>query len=157
MITESDLTDNEQYIMRYALTLTRGNADEAKDLTQDVMMKAWEKRHQFTNGSVRAWMRIITRNHFISYHHRIKQNTPAMIDIDECKKGVSDVDKDLSDELTYALKKVRPLYRKLLKMRIEGYQYNEIAEQVDMPIGTVKCKIHLMKKELQTILNRVRK
>jgi RNA polymerase sigma-70 factor, ECF subfamily len=154
-------------LYHYALRLT-GSNDDAKDLLQETYLKAfrfWNKYEKGTN--VRAWLYRIMKNTFINmYRKEVKE--PAMVDFDEIKDfyhGMLDdsaegndrqeeiFDKMFDEDVSKALESLPEEFRTVVLLcDIEGMSYDEIAEFVNVPIGTVRSRIHRGRKLLYTKL-----
>lgn len=145
-----------EFAMKYT-----NNIDDAKDLMQDTMLKALRYSAQFEEGTnIRAWLFTIMRNTFINNFRKntrcnsiISKQTdadtllPAYIFRDSRTE-----DKFAKDDINKALKKLSQQHFIAFIRFFEGYKYREIAAELNIPIGTVKTRIHearkLLKKEL---------
>lgn len=147
------LQDNLKY---FAYTLT-SNYDDAHDLLQETYLKALTNRDKFTeNTNLKAWTFTIMKNTFINnyrqsmrnniildktddlYYLNLKKESSAgqpdsNLFIKEIKERISSIDKD---------------QRKPFEMYNNGYKYKEIAEKLDLSIGTVKSRIFFTRKKL---------
>jgi RNA polymerase sigma-70 factor (ECF subfamily) len=151
----------------FARRLT-SNPDDADDLLQDTYLKAyrfWDKYEKGTN--IRAWLFRIMKNSFIN-RYRKETKEPETIDFDEIQdfytKAKDTVDDNddlgkkifsglLDDDVTRALDSLSPDFKTVVILcDIEGYTYEEIAEFIDTPIGTVRSRLHRGRKLLQSKL-----
>lgn len=141
---------------RYALRLTR-DPEGAKDLVQESVVKALTNRSKFRPGTdLRAWMRTLAKNTFINgYRHR-KLGRRLEGDIEECSSSVRRVrssDDPLSElqrsEIAAAIGSLRSGFRDAFILHTEGFRYEEIAERMRVPVGTVKSRIHEARQQLQ--------
>lgn len=154
-----------------ALRMTRNPAD-AEDLVQEAYLRAYRGFGGFTEGTnLRAWMyRILTNTYINSY--RAKQRRPTETDLDDVEDlylyhrihdapghglGISaedDLMSQLGDvEVTDALESLPENFRiAVLLADVEGFSYAEIAEILDIPIGTVMSRLHRGRKALQKAL-----
>jgi RNA polymerase sigma-70 factor (ECF subfamily) len=154
-------------LYRTALRMTRSEAD-AEDLVQETYIKAFRFREQFTQGTnLKAWLFRILTNTFINSYRR-RQSQPEFTeleDVDEFSlyKRMSDlrtsssagnpetefldglVDSEVKDALTELPEK----FRSVVLLDVEGFSYKEIAEMLDIPIGTVMSRLHRGRKFLQ--------
>ena len=151
------LSNNSKTLRPFALKLTR-NYDDANDLIQDTLMKAFVNRDKFEDGTnLAAWLYTIMRNTFITgYQKMIKRNT--VFDHTDHQHYINSdgnaVENDAlgnlsMEEINKALSKIDQVHSVPFKMYFEGYKYHEIAEQLEIPIGTVKNRIHIARKELK--------
>lgn len=143
----------------FALRLTK-DLDDAKDLLQDTLMKAFLNRERFSEGTnLKAWLYTIMKNTFITnYQKMVKKNT--VLDSTEgyyAKASGSFVNNRAmntfaSEEITRALGNLSELFRVPFMMYYNGYKYQEISDHLEIPIGTVKNRIHVARKELKVLL-----
>jgi len=164
---ESDALAFLDALYRTALRMTRSEAD-AEDLVQETYIKAFRFREQFTPGTnLKAWLFRILTNTFINSYRR-RQSQPEFTeleDVDEFSlyKRMSDlrtssssgnpetefldglVDSEVKDALTELPEK----FRSVVLLDVEGFSYKEIAEMLDIPIGTVMSRLHRGRKFLQ--------
>jgi RNA polymerase sigma-70 factor (ECF subfamily) len=146
----------------FAYQLTR-DLDEAKDLIQDTIYRALVNREKFIAGTnLKAWLYTIMRNIFInSYRRTAKQR---MIVSDEKATIMSNISSHsasnlgesslISNEIIKALTDLDEAIRIPFVMHFNGYKYDEIADEMKIPLGTVKSRIFFARKELQKRLNR---
>lgn len=161
---ENETVPHQDALYNYALKIAR-NADDAQDLLQETYYKAYKNYHQFENGTnSKAWMFMILKNTFINNYRKTKRE-PAKIDYDEIEDIYENIKSDqaednnldldfynnlLDDELSEALSKIPAKMREVfLLCDLEGYSYEEIAEIVNIPIGTVRSRLHRARKLLQ--------
>ena len=141
----------------YALQLTE-NQDDAKDLVQETSYKALKNRKKLNNDkNIRAWLYTILRNTYINFlrsgHNRqikidksdfnqLLINTPASSD-------ESPEELLIKKELHEIINLLPVVYGQPLQMFISGFSYREISDEMKIPIGTVKSRIHLGKKKIK--------
>lgn len=138
-------------LQRFAFSFTR-NEEDAADLVQDTMLKAIRYAQRFEEGTnLKSWLFIILKNTFLNNYKRRSRLKSYMeetisIAINDSKRNlaynmgesncsVGDIHKAL-DGLAY------DYYYPFIKY-FEGYKYHEIAEELKIPIGTVKTRIHM--------------
>ncbi len=148
------------------------NQAEAEDLVQETYLRAFRSYGTFRSGTnLRAWLfRILTNAHINRY--RAKKRRPeetGLDDIedpllhrrsrDEQKWGRSAeeelLEKFSESEVLSAVESLAPAYRRtVLLADVEGYSYKEIAEHLDIPIGTVMSRLHrgrrILRRSLET-------
>lgn len=140
----------------FALSLTR-NTDDAKDLLQETLYKAITYKDKFIKKTnLKAWCYTIMKNTFINnYRRAIKANT--IIDSTDDlyflnlkqSSDFSRPDNILSaDEIQKKINTLETEYKVPFELHNKGYKYKEIAEYLDLPIGTVKSRIFLARKRL---------
>jgi len=154
-----------------AMRLTSNRAD-AEDLVQETYLKAYRAYDSFKAGTnLRAWMfRILTNTHINRY--RTKSRRPIETELDDVDNlylyqrvgdaGTSpSAEDDLMDRLTEpavtdAVASLPEYYRMpVLLADVEGFAYKEIAEILDIPIGTVMSRLHRGRNALQKALYNV--
>ncbi len=157
------------YNFAYRLTL---DEDDAKDLVQDTYLKAFRFINSFQKGTnAKAWLFRILKNSFIN-DFRKKSKQPAKVDYsevesfynsDEAETGVTTTTTDLraemvqdliGDEVATALNSLAVDFRIVIILcDIEGFTYEEMARILDIPIGTVRSRLHrarnLLKEKLR--------
>jgi RNA polymerase sigma-70 factor (ECF subfamily) len=148
-----NLKDSLEYFA-YSLTL---NKEDAKDLVQDTYVKALTYRDKFeTNTNLKAWTYTIMKNTFINnYRRNVKANT--IIDSTDDlyymnisrKSNIGSPESDIYvKELQNGIDKLEEEHRVPFEMHNAGYKYKEIAETLDLSIGTVKSRIFFSRKKL---------
>jgi RNA polymerase sigma factor (sigma-70 family) len=150
------LTQERTALRRYAFHLTR-DADHADDLVQDCLLKALLNQEKFHAGTdVSAWLRTLVRNTFINQYRRQRLTRELEGDIDVHKYSVSRArsgDDPLSDlmtvDLNSRLNTLQACFREAFTLHGEGFKYEEIAERLAVPVGTVKSRIHQARRLLQ--------
>ena len=154
-------------LYRTGLRMTRSEA-EAEDLVQETYIRAFRFRQQFTPGTnLKAWLFRILTNTFINQYRRkaARPDTTELDDVEESilyrhmrdvSPGSSSpdpeaelIDNTLSSEVKEALEALPEKFRTTLLLDVEGFSYKEIAEMLDIPIGTVMSRLHRGRKFLQ--------
>lgn len=151
-----------------AVSMTRNSAS-ADDLVQETFLKAWRFWDKFTPGtSCRAWLFRIMTNTFINEYRRWSRE-PFKVDFDEVEErsedkivagtpltaGLAEVepsalDQLFSDEVKAAIESLPPYFRIVaLLSDVEGFSYQEIADIIDVPIGTVRSRLSRARGMLQ--------
>lgn len=141
----------------FALNLTK-NRDDAEDLFQETAFRAVSNKEKFRPGTnFKAWMFTIMKNIFINnYRKKTKANT--VIDstenlyyLNSGKNTISNnADRNLlMDELGEMIDKLDENIRRPFLMHFEGYKYQEIAEELELPLGTIKSRIFFARKALK--------
>lgn len=132
--------------------------DESLDLVQETILKALTHKDKFKDDvNLKGWLFTIMRNTFINnYRKRQREKTSNDRTKDLLQLNVSDKHTFTSPESGFEYKdiwkNVHELRDELLapfKMYTSGYKYHEIAEHLQIPIGTVKNRIFHARKELQ--------
>ncbi|MDE6576693.1 MAG: RNA polymerase sigma factor [Muribaculaceae bacterium] len=144
-------------LLSFAYQLTT-NKEEAQDLLQDTTLKALDNEEKYVdNVNFKGWVFTIMRNLFINnYRQNVKQAT--VIDKSEDlfhlnlsqDSGLETPEGSYSvKEISSALNQFSDEYRIPFNMYVAGYKYNEIAEKMNLPVGTVKSRIFFARKKLR--------
>ena len=119
--------------------------DDREDLTQDTLIKALLNKDKFNTGTnIKAWLFTIMRNIFINEYQKNKRMRESM----NVKNNLSDVNNETPQDILEVqdinsnISKLEDKYRVPLTMYNAGYKYKEIADEINLPIGTVKNRIH---------------
>jgi len=158
---------HENALYNYALKISR-NSDDAQDLVQETYYKAFRYFDKFQSGTnSKAWMFMILKNSFINDYRKSKRE-PYTLDYEQIENFYENVKSDraqtnnldleyynnlLDDELTRAINQLPAKMREVfLLCDLEGYNYEEIAELVGCPVGTVRSRLHRARHMLQEVL-----
>ncbi len=155
------LLSHKQALEYFALSLT-SNRDDAQDLMQDTFMKAIAYREKFKEATnLKAWLYTIMKNTFINkYRRKVKSKT--IIDQSEdlyyLNNAPDGKDKHPShlyntQEIMKEVNALQDEYRIPFTMHHEGHRYKEIADHLNLPIGTVKSRIFLARQKLMASLS----
>ncbi len=141
----------------FSLKLT-GNNDDAEDLYQDTAVRIITNAEKYNPGTnFKAWAVTIMRNIFIN-NYRKKMRRSMIIDQTPNNYYLNSGDKTVINdgEMTVAFKELMEMVDKLpddfrtpFLMAYEGYKYDEIAEKLESPLGTIKSRIFFARKKLQ--------
>ncbi len=157
----AQLTNLQDNLTYFANTLTQ-NMDDAKDLVQETYLKALTYRDKFeANTNLKAWTYTIMKNTFINNYRR---STKVSMIIDSTADlfflNSSRTSAEVSPESVIAHKEISKVVDDLVnehripfRMHHEGYKYKEIAEHLDLSIGTIKSRIFFSRKKLMHTLN----
>ena len=130
--------------------------DDRHDLTQDTLLKAWSNKEKFSEGTnLKAWVFTIMRNTYInSFNKKQKRKTFTLSeDISEYEQQYfvdtyTPEDYINQQELTDSINSLEDQYQNPLTMYHEGFKYEEIAEELNIPVGTVKNRIFTARKKV---------
>lgn len=152
-------------VFRFA-TMLCGDPVHADDLVQETMLRAFRSWHRFRSGTnARAWLFTILRNVFISDYrrNRRKDQTVDLSDVEEITFVEPMEGKDpearllhrlVDDEVVECIAKLPDVYRAtLLLSDVEDLSYEEVAEVLDLPLGTVKSRLFRARQILQRQLH----
>ncbi len=165
----TDMTRNEfhdmiielkQPMKAFALNLTRERED-ALDLVQETYYRAIANQDKFHEGTnLKAWLMTIMKNIFINnYRKASKRNT--ILDASDNLFMLNSRDAAIANQaerdfvmkdLIRAINSLDIEYRRPFLMHYQGFKYEEIAEDLSLPLGTVKSRIFFARKQMQSYL-----
>jgi len=145
----------------FAYNLTK-NSEDAKDLYQETAYRVITNRDKFRPGTnFKAWCFTIMKNIFINnYRRKAKANT--IIDSTDnmyfINSGGAMISNDansniLMDELSKMVGSLEDSIRIPFEMHYEGFKYQEIADELELPLGTVKSRIFFARRALKEMVN----
>ena len=154
---QSNLMSLQANMLNFAYMLT-SNRDDAYDLLQDTTLKALDNEDKFTEGTnFKGWVFTIMRNIFINNYRRGARQATVVdttenlyllniaqdsgMETPEGSYSVSEISDSISD--------LPEEFHIPFSMHVAGYKYNEIAEHMQLPLGTVKSRIFFARKKLQ--------
>ncbi len=159
-IFENKLIDLQNNMMNFALTLT-SNREEAKDLLQETTLRALDNKEKYyENVNFKGWVFTIMHNIFVNNYRRVVRSQ-TMIDQTENLYHLNmpqDSGFDSPEgaytvaEIVKVINSFSDEYRLPFSMHVSGFKYEEIAQQLGLPIGTVKSRIFFARKRLQELL-----
>lgn len=153
---------NKQNIKNIIRLITK---DENEDIEQEVYLKIWQNSDKYKEkGSLKSWVSMIAKNTSLDYLKSAYYRTFTNSDSDEYTldsikdKKSSPEDKIISIErqrkIINAIESLKPKFKEVIIMtEIDGYSYEECAQKLRCPIGTIKSRIFNAKKELAQQLN----
>jgi RNA polymerase sigma-70 factor (ECF subfamily) len=154
---QSQLMKLQHNLLNFAYMLT-ANRDDAYDLLQDTTLKALDNHEKYVdNTNFKGWVFTIMRNIFINNYRRIAR-AATMLDSTENLYHLS-LPQDSgfetpegafgANEISSFINAFPDEYRVPFSMHVAGYKYNEIAEKMNLPLGTVKSRIFFARQRLQ--------
>ena len=146
----------------FAMKLTKDDSD-AKDLMQETFVKAYTNKDKFREGTnLNAWLFTIMKNSFITqYQKAARQKTyvDTSEDLHLLNTAVSHNEgaRNLSlSELEARIEALDEKHRQPFVLYTKGFKYQEIAEKLNIPLGTVKNRIHVARHDLQAYVMKFR-
>lgn len=166
---EREAVPHMDALYNFALKMT-GDSDEADDLVQETYLKAFRFFDKFEKGTnCKAWLFRIMKNTYIN-KYRKESKEPDKVDYEEVENFYENVkpsstdsahlEKDiydnlLDDELSEAINSLPEDFKTVVILcDIEGFTYEEIADFIDIPIGTIRSRLHRARKMLFTKLQK---
>ncbi|MDA0882191.1 MAG: RNA polymerase sigma factor [Bacteroidetes bacterium] len=150
------LTSNTEFLRGFAYSFTRDTQD-ADDLIQDTFLKALRYKNNFKEGTnIKGWLFTIMRNIFINNYKRKKfQNTITdstdnnyFLNSSQDYSVDSVTTKINEQDIRGAISSLNKEFRVPFSLFLEGYHYDEIADNLEIPMGTVKSRIFHARKKL---------
>jgi RNA polymerase sigma factor (sigma-70 family) len=147
-------------LMLSALKFTR-NHDDADDLVQETLIKAIRYESKYEQGTnLHGWLFTIMRNTFINNYRSLTRKAAVVVNNVDLQTHVSAKScsanrgeaKFIMEDFNKALTNLDDAYSIPFLRYFEGYKYHEIAKEMNIPIGTVKTRIHVARRILKANL-----
>ena len=135
-----------------------GDTAAAKDIVQQVFLKAYERRSQLTRpGSFKAWLLMIARNDCLTHLRQVRRMVAIPEEGDDPVFSLPPNDDDDSEEtitlISRAIARLKPELREIVVLReYENLSYNEIAEVIGITEGLVKSRLFTARRQLCELL-----
>ena len=151
------LLNVQSELFRFAFKLT-ADREEANDLLQETSLKALDNEEKFTpDTNFKGWMYTIMRNIFINNYRKVVRDQTFIDRTDNLYHlNLPQETGFESTEKTYDLKEMHRVvnslpkeYRVPFAMHVSGFKYREIAEKLNLPLGTIKSRIFFTRQKLQ--------
>lgn len=155
---QTNLMNLQSNLLNFAYMLT-SNRDDAYDLLQDTTLKALDNEEKYAEGTnFKGWVFTIMRNIFINNYRRSSRQATLIDTTDNLYHLSLSQDSGIDSpegtygarEITQAINEFPEEYRVPFSMHVAGYKYNEIADHLGLPLGTVKSRIFTARRSLQT-------
>ncbi len=159
----NQIREIESSLKGFAIKLC-SDKNAAEDLMQDTMLKAFKNRASYTMGTnFKAWMTTIMYNSFVNRFRRKKRTNKLFRPITEenqhtIKSAPRRDDADsviMMKELNKLIDSIPEILRVPFRMTLEGYQYQDISNELQIPIGTIKSRIFYARKALQQKVGKI--
>jgi RNA polymerase sigma-70 factor (ECF subfamily) len=156
------LLSNADFLKPFAINLTR-DTEAANDLYQETLYKALANKEKYNAGTnIKAWLFTIMRNIFINnYRRRAKQKTifdstpnDYLINLKQASIANSAETNLRMKEINGAIQQLPEIFKTPFLLYFDGYKYNEIADVLHEPLGTIKSRIHFARKLLKEQISR---
>jgi RNA polymerase sigma-70 factor (ECF subfamily) len=156
MFTDTQIINEMPRLKKFALKLTRNNPN-ADDLLQSTVLRAYEKQDLFKDGSnLFSWTSKVMYNLFVTdYRRKVKfesQYAPEPY-LEKKTANVEHDDTVMMKEVGVAMKQLSDEHRDILVMiTIQGLKYEEVAQQLNVPVGTVRSRLSRARNILMNLL-----
>ncbi|MDE5845048.1 MAG: sigma-70 family RNA polymerase sigma factor [Muribaculaceae bacterium] len=157
---QTKLLDIQSNLLNFAYMLT-SNRDDAYDLLQDTTLKVLDNEEKYVeNTNFKGWVFTIMRNIFINNYRKVVRSATIIDQTEDLyhlnlpqESGFETPEGSYAaKEINEAINSFSDEYRVPFTMHVQGYKYNEIAEKMDLPLGTVKSRIFFARQRLQEML-----
>jgi RNA polymerase sigma factor (sigma-70 family) len=156
-LIKAELFELDDFLRKLAWKYAK-NYQDANDLLQETKCKALEKISYFRTGTnFKAWISIVMRNIFINEYRKKKkqvlvpiEDTYTLLEVQESNVEFS----LLRDEFNKIIDNMDDKYQDVIHLCMKGYNYADIASHLDLPLGTVKSRIHQARKKLKSSYQR---
>ena len=154
---QSRLMSLQSNMLNFAYMLT-SNRDDAYDLLQDTTLKVLDNQDKYTeNTNFKGWVFTIMRNIFINNYRRVVRSATVVDQTEDLYHLNISQDSGLetpegsyaTSEISAAIAEFPEKYRVPFTLHVQGYKYNEIADEMGLPLGTIKSRIFFARQELQ--------
>ncbi len=158
-VFQSKLMSLQSNMLNFAYMLT-SNRDDAQDLLQDTTLKVLDNADKYLeNTNFKGWVFTIMRNLFINNYRRMSRSATVIDKTEDLYHLNLSQDSGLAtpegsfgaNEISRAIDNFPDEYRIPFSMHVAGYKYNEIAEHMSLPLGTIKSRIYYARQRLQTL------
>jgi RNA polymerase sigma factor (sigma-70 family) len=158
------IANNSEYLQPFAVSLTQ-DVVEAQDLVQETIFKAIVYKEKFQEGTnIKAWLYTIMKNIFINNYRRLQKfrNVSSEVPQDfflvkQNKMALNDGVQNIGMKtVKTAIDELPDILRIAFELYYLGYKYQEIADSLGEPLGTIKSRIHFARKILMAKLKHLR-
>lgn len=159
------LIQHQDSLRQHALLFTK-DIEDANDLVQETLLKAILYYRRFKEGTnLKGWLYTIMKNIFINQYRRIRKSRVFMVPGEDAISSRQlffsasrneGENRFVMHDIGEALSELSVDYRKPFFMFYRGFKYHEIADSLQIPIGTVKTRIHLARKQMKGTLDAYR-
>ena len=157
---QTKLLGLQSNLLNFAYILT-SNRDDAYDLLQDTTLKALDNEDKYVdNVNFKGWVFTIMRNIFINNYRKVVRSATIIDQTEDLyhlnlpqDSGYETPEGSVAaKEITDAINSFSDEYRIPFSMHVAGYKYSEIAEKMNLPLGTIKSRIFFARQRLQVML-----
>jgi RNA polymerase sigma factor (sigma-70 family) len=152
----------ESLLFGFAMRLT-SSKENAKDLMQETLMRCYANKHKFEAGTnFKSWMTTVMYHSFVNHYRKRKSKRKVLQTVNNYSQitegksiGVRADEDLLHKELKSIVNELPNKFHHPFQMLLDGYKYQEISETLDVPIGTIKSRIHYARQKTKKKLNEI--
>ena len=157
---QTKLLSLQSNLLNFAYMFTN-NRDDAYDVLQDTTLKALDNEEKYVdNVNFKGWVFTIMRNIFINNYRKVVRSATIIDQTEDLyhlnlpqDSGIDTPEGSIAvNDITSAINSFSDDYRIPFSMHVAGYKYSEIAEKMNLPLGTVKSRIFFARQKLQEVL-----
>ncbi|NDV69568.1 RNA polymerase sigma factor [Dysgonomonas sp. 25] len=158
---ERKLVDLQNNMLNFAFTLT-SNREDAQDLLQETTLRALNNKEKYyENVNFKGWVFTIMHNIFVNNYRRVVRSQTIIDQTDNLYHLNMPQDSGFASpegsytttEITRVINSFSDDYKVPFNMHLQGFKYEEIAQELGLPIGTVKSRIFFARRRLQELLS----
>ncbi len=160
-VFNSSLGNMSSSLKPFALKLTK-DSEEANDLLQETLFKAYKNRAKFQEGTnLKAWLFTIMKNTFYTNYQKMMRRG-TFVDTTDNNHFINSSSIEVKneaygnfklDDIMHSINQLDEAYKAPFMMHFSGFKYFEIANKLNIPIGTVKNRIHKARNILKRSLS----
>ncbi|MES2827937.1 MAG: sigma-70 family RNA polymerase sigma factor [Bacteroidota bacterium] len=160
----TEICNHRSCLEGFAMKFTK-NIEDANDLVQDTIIKAIRYHYLYKEGTnLQGWLYTIMRNTFINDYRRVVKRQSVIDTTDELNSAQLSTsatrnlgeNKFVQQDIDKAMNALPQEYAVPFLKYFEGFKYHEIADELNIPIGTVKTRIHMARQLLKSQLKNYR-
>lgn len=162
MILDIDIIKLRSYLITVAYKYYQ-DSDNIDDLVQNTLVKIYSNLDKFDGTNIKAWAVTILKNLYINQYRELNRRDTILVEdfYQSYEDYSSESFKPTQGEsydiqlLTEYIDHLEPLYNSVLRLRLKGYKYFEIADILELPLGTVKSALFTARLKIKSYLSHV--
>lgn len=149
------LINEKRSLLNHFAAKFTADPDEKEDLIQETWIRALKSIDNFVqHPKLMSWLYVIMKHTYINKYRKAKRVTEIQdnyialegTNTSELNKGIN---KFMAEDIEKAMTSLTPENYEIFRLFLDGYKYHEIASYFNMPEGTIKTRIHMVRKKLQ--------
>lgn len=149
------LVEEKKCLLKHFASKFTADPDEKEDLVQETLIRAWRSIDDLVkHPKLMSWLYVIMRNVYINRYRKARRGSEihdTYIDLESSNtiENNKAENRFIADDIEKAMCSLSDENYQLFRLFLDGYKYHEIAAHLAMPEGTVKTRIHILRKKLQ--------